>query len=433
MTASSSRARRSMRHLLLTGGLVTLLLVLGVGVWAAMVEISGAIVTAGSVVVDSSVKRVQHPTGGIVSELRVRDGQLVANGDILAQLDATVPQASLAMVSDAISELTVRRARLLAEQAFAEGVDYPPTLDRADPRLANIMAGEADLMETRRIAREGQKAQLSEQILQSEQEVVGNEAQLAALGRLLVSYRAELENVAALREENLVTAARVAEIERRLAELEGSQGQMIATSAMIRGRISQTRLEIAQIDDVLQSEVTKELREIDAQLSELEQRRVTALDQLQRVTIRAPQAGFIHQLAVHTVGGVVAPGETLMLVVPDNDDLIIEARVSPQDIDQLTIGQEAMVRLSSFSLRTTPDLHGEITQISADRISDGQSGQTYYLSRIRLADTELAKLGELELLPGMPTEVFIKTQDRSILTYLTQPMADQVARAFREE
>lgn len=286
MTASPSRARRSMRHLLLTGGLVTLLLVLGVGAWAAMVEISGAIVTAGSVVVDSSVKRVQHPTGGIVSELRVRDGQLVANGDILAQLDATVPQASLAMVSDAISELTVRRARLLAEQAFAEGVDYPPTLDRTDPRLANIMAGEADLMETRRIAREGQKAQLSEQILQSEQEVVGNEAQLAALGRLLVSYRAELENVAALREENLVTAARVAEIERRLAELEGSQGQMIATIAMIRGRISQTRLEIAQIDDVLQSEVTKELREIDAQLSELEQRRVTALDQLQRVTIR---------------------------------------------------------------------------------------------------------------------------------------------------
>lgn len=433
MTAPASRAHRSMRNLLLTGFLVTAVLVIGVGAWSAVIEVSGAIVTPGSVVVDSSVKRVQHPTGGIVSELRVRDGQHVASGEIIAQLDATVTQASLAMVANAMSELTVRRARLQAEQASAETVAYPDTLDRTDPLLVNIMAGETHLMESRRAAQEGQKAQLREQIVQSEQEVLGNQAQLAAVGRQLASFREELSDVTTLREGHLVTSGRVADVDRRIAELEGTEGQLIATIAVIRGRISQTRLEIVQIDEVLQSDVTKELREIDAQLSELEQRRVTALDQLKRVAIRSPQAGFIHQLAIHTVGGVVAPGETLMLVVPDNDDLIIEARVSPQDVDQLTIGQEAMVRLSAFSLRTTPDLHGEIMQISPDRISDGQSGQVYYLSRIRLGDDELAKLGKLELVPGMPTEVFIKTQDRSVLAYLIQPMADQVARAFREE
>ena len=231
--------------------------------------------------------------------------------------------------------------------------------------------------------------------------------------------------------KNLVQIQRVTALERDAARLEGERGQLIAATAQSKGKISEIELQIIQIDQDLRSEVAKELREVQAKIAELVERKVAAEDQLKRIDIRAPQDGLVHQLAVHTVGGVITPGEAMMLIVPEADNLTVEAKLNPQDIDQVQPGQKAVLRFSTFNQRTTPELNGTVIRVSADLTTDQRSGVSYYTVRISIPEAEVARLGGLKLLPGMPLEAFIQTGERTVLSYLMKPMTDQIARAFR--
>jgi HlyD family secretion protein len=241
------------------------------------------------------------------------------------------------------------------------------------------------------------------------------------------------ERIADLFSKNLIPIARVTALERDAVRLVGERGQLVAAIAQGKGKVSETELQIIAVDQTLRSDVAKELADIRAKISELGERRVTAVDQLNRIDIRAPQTGVVHQLSVFTRGGVVAAGEQIMLIVPQADDLIVEVRVDPQKIDQLKLDQPATLRFPGFNQRTTPDLSGRVTRIAADVIQDQRTGQPYYLVRISLTADEIARLGELKLVPGMPVEAFIRTDERTMLSYLLKPLTDQARRAFREK
>src|SRR5215213_2384005 len=352
---------RSMRRSLVGGTAVASLLAFGIGGWAATTELAGAVIAPGSLVVDSSVKKVQHPTGGVVGELRVRDGAEVKAGDILVRLDETITRANLAVITKSMDELTARQARLKAEQDGRERVSFAPELTarRAEPEIAGLLGDETRLFELRRSARQGQKAQLKERIAQLNEQIQGMVDQVAAKRREIVLIGDELKGVRELWQKNLIPVTRVTALERDAARLEGEKGTLISTIAQAKAKISETELQILQIDQDLRTEVGKDLAEIRAKTSELVEKKVAAEDLLKRVDIRAPQDGMVHQLAVHTVGGVITPqGEPIMLIVPEADALTVESKVAPQDIDQLHLGQKAVLRFSAFNQRTTPELTG---------------------------------------------------------------------------
>jgi HlyD family secretion protein len=417
------------------GAIVVLILVGGLGAWAATTDISGAVIAAGNLVVDSNVKKVQHPTGGIVSELRVRDGDRVKAGDLLVRLDETVTRANSAIVSKGLDELLARKARLETERDSSDGVLVPDELRRRadDAGVAHIIQGERKLFEIRRDARIGQKDQLRQRIRQLNEEAAGDDAQQRAKSQEIVLVKRELAGAHELWEKKLMPITKLTQLEREATRLEGERGQLTATAAQVKGKISETELQIIQIDRDLGSEVGKELRETEGKIDELVERKIAAEDQLKRVEIRAPQDGMVHQSAVHTVGGVIAAGDPIMLIVPDADLLMVEAKVAPQDIDQLWIGQGAVLRFSAFNVRTTPEINGTLSRISGDTITDQRTGTSYYTARISVSPEEIARLGSVKLVPGMPVEVFVQTGERKVLSYLVKPLRDQVARAFREK
>ena len=424
----------SLRNHLIGGSVIVLLLTAGIGGWAATTEITGAVTASGSVVVDSSVKKVQHLTGGIVGELLVRDGDRVRAGDTLVRLDETVTQANLAIVAKGLDEMRARKARLISERDRLDDIDFPPDLlnrlGSAD--VAAAVDNERKLFDMRRNARQGQKAQLRQRIAQLEDEVRGHAALQEAKAEEIELISRELEGVRVLWQKNLIQITRLTALEREAARLKGERAQSISSTAQTRGRMSEIELQILQIDQDLSSEVAKELREVDSKIGEFTEKKVAAEDQLKRVDIRAPQNGIVHQLAVHTVGGIVSPAEPVMYIVPEADLLSIEAKISPQDIDQLRVGQSAGLRFSAFNQRTTPEIAGTISRISADVTADQRTGQNFYTARIAIDSNELTRLGEVKLLPGMPVEIFAKTSDRNVLSYFTKPLHDQVVRAFRE-
>jgi HlyD family secretion protein len=428
--------QRSIRAHLVAIAAAALFLVLGVGVIGATTELAGAVIAAGALVVESSVKKVQHPTGGIVGELLVHDGSRVQVGDLLIRLDETMAQANLAMVDKSLAELHARRARLEAERDGGDAIEFPDDLLQSAQQQADIgrvVTGERRLFELRRQAQDGQKAQLRERVSQLKEEVRGYTEQSAAKVKEIEFIGRELEGVRDLFSKNLIPISRVTALERDGARLEGERGQLVATIAQGKGKISETELQIIQVDQTMRSDVAKELADIRAKIAELVERRVTAADQLQRIDIRAPQAGVVHQLSFFTTGGVVAAGEQIMLIVPQADDLIVEVRVDPQKIDQLQLGRPATLRFPGFNQRTTPELNGRVTRIAADVIQDQRTGQPYYLVRIGLATDEIERLNGLKLVPGMPVEAFISTGERTMLSYLFKPLTDQARRAFREK
>jgi HlyD family secretion protein len=431
---SSDGEDRTLRNHLIGGIIVALVLTFGIGGWAATTELSGAITSSGSVVVDSNVKKVQHPTGGVVGELLVREGDRVRRGDMLMRLDETVLRASLAIVTKGLDEMRARKARLASERDGAERIVVPDEFISTSPtpEFASALDSERKLFDLRRAARQGQKSQLHQRIAQLDDEIRGYSALQQAKAEEIELIQRELVGVRTLWQQNLVQINRLTVLEREAARLKGELAQSMASSAQVRGKVSEIELQIIQIDQDLSSEVAKELREIDGKIGEFVERKVTAEDQLKRIEIRAPQDGTVHQLSVHTIGGVVSPADPVMLIVPEADLLVVEARIAPQDIDQLYVGQAARLRFSAFNQRTTPEIEGTISRISADATSDQRTGQNYYTARIAIASEELARLGNVKLLPGMPTEIFAKTYDRSVLSYFTKPLSDQIVRAFRE-
>jgi len=435
MTRSPRRGvdARVTRYML--GGLIVVfLLVGGLGVWAATTQISGAVVAQGLVVVESNVKKVQHPTGGIVGDIYVKNGSKVKAGDLLVRLDETQTRVNLQMVTQQLDELQVREARLKAERDNQSTFEVPDVLvDRVGERaLDEIIKGEQSLIKSRREALTGQKSQLNERTLQLGKEAEGIAAQIDAKGREIELIADELAGLADLQKKQLVTTSKVAALKREKARLEGELGQYEASFAQTSGRKTEIALQIVRLEEEMKTDVVKELRETQSKIAELSERKTAAEDQLRRVDIRAPQSGIVHQLAVFTRGGVINAAEPILLIVPEGDRLVIEARIAPKDIDQLFVGQPTYIRFSAFDQQTTPHIMGEVINISPDLTRDQTSGQTYFTARVAIPDDELAKLGTNKLQPGIPADIQIKTHDRTALSYLMKPLTDQITKAFRE-
>jgi HlyD family secretion protein len=427
------KSQRSIRKHLIAGLAVVILLAGGLGGWGATAPISGALIAPGQVVVESNVKKVQHPTGGVVGEVRVRDGDLVKAGDIVVRLDETVVRANLAIVNKTLYGLWARQARLEAEQRGADIVKFPPMLldHSSEPEVRDIIASEAKLFEVRVNGRAGQKAQLRERVAQLKEEIEGLTAQENAKDKEIGLVEKELVGVRQLYEQRLIQISRLTTLERDAARLNGERGQYIAGRAQAKGKITETELQIIQVDKDMVSEVSKDLRETTDKIGEFIERKVTAEDQLRRIDIRAPQDGMVLQSTVHTVGGVITAGDAIMMIVPQSDDLSVEAKVNPQDIDKLQVGQKTVLRFSAFNQRTTPELEGKVTRISADVTTDQRTGQSYYTIRVSMRPDEIARLGEAKLVPGMPVEAFVQTGERTMLSYFMKPLSDQLMRSFR--
>ena len=428
-------ASESIRRHITAGTILVAVLLFGVGGWASTAEISGALISQGSVVVDSNVKKVQHPTGGVVGELFVRDGDHVKEGDILIRLDETVTQANLAIVTKGLTELYARKARLGAERDGADSVAVPAELadNVDDPGVKEALTSERRLFDLRRQDRLGQKQQLQERITQLQQQISGLSAQLDAKDKEVALIEQELQGVRDLYAKNLVPLNRLTSLERDEARLQGERGQLVAQAAEAKGKIAEIQLQIIQVDQDLFSDVAKELRETDSKIGEYVERKITAEDQLKRTDIRAPQNGIVFQSTANTVGGVIAAGDTIMLIVPESDNLLVEVKVDPKDIDQIQFGQPVLLRFSAFDVRTTPELNGTVVRMAADTTTDQRTGQSYYLVRISMTADEIKRLGDVRLTPGMPVEAFIQTGDRTLVAFLIKPLRDQLMRSFREK
>ncbi|WP_299484064.1 HlyD family type I secretion periplasmic adaptor subunit [uncultured Roseibium sp.] len=409
--------------------LVTIFVVFGIGGWATFMEISGAVVSSGTVVVESNIKQVQHREGGIVKEIKVKDGDIVEAGDLLLSLDDTVTRANLSVITKQLRELTAQELRLEAERDELAAISWPQ--ERIES-LGDIERGQQLLLEARQNSKEGRKKQLEEQIRQFNKQTEGLEAQVVAKESEIELIKEELEDLSGLLNKQLVSKSRVSALRREQARLSGEYGDLIAQIARTNEAISERQIQILQIEESYRAEVLEQLQEARSRIAQLEEQKIAAEDELTRVDILAPRNGFVHQLSVHTIGGVIAPGETVMQIVPREDQLIIEAQVQPVDIDQLAPGQEARIRFPSFDQRTTPELNAKLLTVSADLSEDERTGLSYYTAKLIIDDAELQKLGSQTLVPGMPVETFLQTGDRTVLSYLVKPVTDQIAHAMRE-
>ena len=412
----------------------------GFGGWASTTDIAGAVIASGTVVVESSVKKVQHLSGGIVGEILVKEGSEVEAGEVLMRLDDTLTRANLGVVQSQLDLYNAREARLLAEQDGLESVTFPeakrnrPTTEAAE----SAIAGEERLFQARREGRQGQRAQLHERIAQIGEEIRGLTAQQESKDAEIKYIGEQLVGVSELYKKNLVTSERYVQLQRDQARLQGERGQLIADIARSRGKIAETELQILPLDQDFRTDLLKDLRETQAKIAELQERANAAADELKRTDIRAPQAGVVYQLQVHTIGGVIGKGDMVMQIAPRADALIIEAKGAPQDIDQIAVGASVRVRIEAGNRRTTPDLEGKVTVVSPDLTREseatpkGPQSEQYYLVRVALSEEDLISTPDLRLVPGTPAEVYIRTQDRTPLNYLLKPLREQIARTFRE-
>ena len=399
MTQKRSDPFQSIRGLSRVGAVVALLLVGITAGWAVMTDIAGAVIAPGKVKTDSNTKKVQHASGGIVGEILVRDGDRVTAGQVLVRLDATVAQTNRDIVSKRLVELLSRQARLVAERDGRDVVRFSTALtSRAKvPEIAAAIEGESRLFTSRRDARAGKKRQLRQRELQIVESIKGIEIQSQAKARETTLIERELAGARGLWKKGLMPISRLTALEREVTRVRGEHGQLLASIARARANIAETKLQFVQIDQDLASEVARELSEVNGSIAELRERKIAAEDQLRRIEVRAPQSGVVHHSIAHTVGGVVGAGETIMEIVPLDDDFVIEARVAPQDIDQLYINQPAMLRFSAFNQRTTPEVTGHVSLIAADTSIDKASGLNHYVVRLKVPDDQIKRLGDVKL------------------------------------
>ena len=403
------------------------LLAFSCGVWATTTPIAGAVIASGTVVVESNIKKVQHPTGGVVALIPVKNGDRVKGGDTVLKLDDTQARANLGIIVSQLIQLTGRKARLEAERDLADNIRFPPDF-LANDEAKSIAEGETRLFGHRRAFKNGQVAQFTERIGQIKEEIKGLSAQREAKQTESDLMVEELDRLEGLRKQELMAVNRILSAQRDLTKLKGEWGALVAQVAKAQGQITETELQVIALDQNMQTEATKELREIEARIAELVERKVAAEDQLKRVVLTAPQDGTIHDLTVHTVGGVIGAGETVMTIVPSHDELSVEVRIATSDIDQVHTDQTAKLRFPAFNPRTTPEISGTVTRVGADLTRDAQSNSVFYV--VRIHPDSLPK--GIKLVPGMPVEAFIATGERTALSYLVKPIVDQFARAFRE-
>jgi len=404
------------------------------GSWATLVPLSAAVVLPGTLVVQSSVKKIQHPTGGVVAEIPVHDGMHVAAGALLARLDETQVQASQQLIANQLDQVRARIARLIGERDGRGAIQLPEQLAERmnDATVAHLVKSETSLFKARAAERDGKKELYQSNIRQFETQIDGLEAEITSKSSQIDLIAKELSGVQELFAKGLVPLTRMTTLQRESARLEGERAQLTAAIAETKSKIGQAQLQIVQIDQNFRADVMKDLREAQDKEAELSERNVAAKDQLSRIDIRAPTAGVVHQMAIHTIGGVVRPGDVIMEIVPDSDDLEIEARLPPNEIDQVRTGQPANLRFSTLDRQTMPQARGTVTYVSADLSHDQQSNSGFYTLRIDLRGGERHHLNGLTLVSGMPVEVFLQTGSRTMLAYLFKPITDQLHRMFNE-
>ena len=404
--------------------------------WAAVTNISGAVIAPGTLMVESNAKQVQHAEGGIVAELLVRNEDEVEDGQLLARLDQTAIAAGLEISEAQLREAFAREARLTAEiedRVTAELSEAALTMF-SQGELSSLLSLEQQALNVRLATKSGRIGQLNEQIVQLNKQREGLLIQRQALETQIGILEVEIADFDALFEQRLVASSRGTALNKDLASARGQLGQVVAAIAQSDAAAAERALQIEQIRDEFLTGALAELQETRGLIAEASQRRVAERDRLQRTEIRAPQTGVVHESILHTVGGVVAPGETLMLIVPTDEPLLVNVRVDPIDIDKVYVGQEVVLRLPGLNPRTTPELFASITRVAPDATIDTATGLHYYAARISISDEELSRLPDgVQLVPGMPVEAYMQIDDRTVLSYLINPFTEQIRRALREE
>jgi HlyD family type I secretion membrane fusion protein len=403
----------------------------GCGGWAVHAQLTGAVIAQGKVAVRKQVKLIQHRDGGIVGEILVANGDGVSAGDVLIRLDETQTKAELGVLTGQLAELQGRRTRHVADRDGAAAMKFALDFE-SNPLTAEIARGEIRLFNENRAVREARRDQLSLQIGQFEEQVRGLIAQQEANANERKMVKDDLDRLTPLYTKGFIEIGKIRTMERDLVKIDGLKGEIDANIARVKGQISEARIKIIELDQQARTDGQRDLREVDGKLAELQERIVASQDRLSRMVIRSPISGIVNELAVNSVNGVIAPKETLMSIVPDSADLVVEAKLSPTDIDQALSGQPARLRFSAFNQRTTPEVAGTVETIGAAATLEQATGQTYYLSTIAIAGG-LKQVAGKPIVPGMPVEVFLTTGDRSAFSYLIKPFTDQMMRSFREE
>jgi HlyD family secretion protein len=431
----SEPAKWSMAKPLWIGWITSAVLVVGFGGWSVLSSIAGAVVTSGQIEVDQQRQVVQHPDGGIIEAIAVKDGQVVAAGDLLLQLDGNMLRSELAIVEGQLFELLAQRARLEAERDDRETLEFDGELaelraTRAD--VATLLTGQQNLFAARAESAAKQTEQLTRRMDQIDAQVVGTDAQLVALGTQQELIVQELADQQSLLDKGLAQAGRVLALQREAASLEGQLGELKSARAQAEGRKTEVELEILRLASTRREEANAQLRELGGQILELAERRRTLTERVQRLEIRAPVSGVVLGMQVTTPRAVIRPADPLLYLIPQDRPLVIVAQVSPIHVDEVRVGQDVKLLFSAFSSRTTPEVQGQVAVISADALTDQRTQMSYYRAEIVLKPGEREKLGEVTLLPGMPVEAFIQTDLRSPIAYLIKPFTDYFNRAFRE-
>lgn len=425
----------SIRRPVILGLVAALALVLGFGLWATLTHISGAIVAQGQIEVERDRQVVQHPDGGVVAEILVSEGARVEAGQILLRLDGAALKSELTIVEGQLSELAGRSARLTAERDGSPKLDFPAdirALAQTSPEVAAQLDGQRRLFEARAATLAEQRELLSQRTDQIAAQSNGIAAQSVALTRQLALIEQELASQQSLLDKGLAQAGTVLALQREQARLEGQIGELQAELARTEGQVTEIEIEMSSLDTTRREEATTELRQVGPLLLELAERRRALRERIARLEIRAPVAGVVLGLQVTTPQSVLRPAEPVLYVIPQDRPLVITARIAPIHIDEVSVGQAAELVFPAFSARDTPQLTGRVTLVSADALSDPQSGATYYTAELELAEGERARLGDRVLVPGMPVEVFLQTGRRTPLAYLVKPFTDYFTHAFRE-
>ncbi len=420
---------------IMLGVLALLFLVGGVFTWSIATTIAGAVIASGQLEVESNRQIIQHPEGGVVGTIYANDGDMVEAGEILIRLDDTMLRSELAIIESQYYELIARRGRLRAESEDLPAIRFDEDLleiAQQNEEIAELVGGQIRLFEARIASNAQQISQLRERQIQIEELIEGRNVQLAALNEQLGLISEELIDQQSLLDRGLAQASRVLSLRREDASLRGQVGELVASVAESRGRIAELEIEIIRLQTTRQEEAITTLRDMQYRENELRERRLSAIETLSRLEIRAPVSGIVYGSTVHAVRSVIRPADPVMFIVPQDSPLVITSRIETINIDQVVVGQEAVLRFAAFDQRTTPELYGVVTRISADVLTDEVSGMNYYEAQILPYDGEIDKLQGLELVPGMPVDAFIQTGERSPLTFLTKPLTDYFTKAFRE-
>lgn len=416
----------------MTIGFLSIGLLLGTTTaWAVNARISGAVIASGAIQLESNQQVVQHAFGGVVGQIAARNGDVVEAGDVLVRLDDTYLASDLLSITAQLAEIDIRKARLAAERDGLSKVDLSG--QRAEtPPSANLVQGEQTLFQTRLRNYRGELKQLDEQINQAHLQIIGLDAQLEALEAQMALVTADLTTGEELLSKGLVASSRVTALKKEYVQVKGQIGSLSASKTRLRGQISAFEIEAMRLTTQRREEAIVTLRELEYMEIDLQARKRAIEKKLESLEIKSPVAGVVHDSKVFTEHAVISPAQAIMQIVPQDQQLVVKSRIQTMHIDDVYLGQNASIRFVSFDHRSTPELFGYISKISPDVFFDEVTGLSYYQAEITPREQEIEKLGTQKLMPGMPVETFIKTAERSPLSYLTKPLMDYFYRAFRE-